>query len=103
MKTFNASRFTAERPWGSEMLAQFGDVGVKVHWTDRPYRWHVNTGQEVFLVLDGIVNMHVREGGRERVIRLCAGDALSIEEGEEHVAHPEGEARILVIEDIASD
>jgi mannose-6-phosphate isomerase-like protein (cupin superfamily) len=56
----------------------------------------------VFAVIDGIVDMHVRERGLERVITLVAGDVLHVGEGEEHVAHPRGAARILVVEQIGS-
>jgi mannose-6-phosphate isomerase-like protein (cupin superfamily) len=69
-----------------------------VHWTDQPYVWHVNDGQEVFAVLDGRVRMHWREQGTERTALLEAGDLFNVPEGTEHVAHPQGEARILVIE-----
>lgn len=49
---------------------------VRVHWTDRPYRWLVNDGNE-----------HVE--------RLTPGRLCLAEDGDEHVAHP---ARILVVE-----
>lgn len=98
MKLFAANRFTADRPWGSALLADFGDVSVRVHSSDQPYRWHRNTGPELFLVVDGAVDMHVRANGEERVHRLTAGDAAAFDEGDEHVAHPVGMARMLVVE-----
>lgn len=103
MKLTRARDFRAGRAWGAAPVLAFGDVTVKVHWTDQPYRWHVNTGAEVFAVLDGVVEMRYRADGAERTIRLEAGDVLAIEEGEEHVAHPIGEARILVVERAGSD
>jgi len=103
MKLTKTKTFRAEKAWGKEMLASFGDVGVKVHWTDQPYRWHMNTGREVFMVVSGAVDMHYRVDGAEKIITLEEGDALTIEEGEEHVAHPRGEARILVVERMDSD
>lgn len=87
-----------DRPWAAVDVGQVDDVTVRVHWTDAPYRWHVNDGAEVFLVLAGVVDMHYREAGAEKVRRLNAGDACFAEAGDEHVAHPVGEARILVIE-----
>jgi mannose-6-phosphate isomerase-like protein (cupin superfamily) len=98
VKVFSAATFKASRAWGSELLGDFGDVTAKLHWTDEPYRWHRNTGAEVFVVLSGAVDMHVREGGEERKIRLGPGDGISLDAGDEHVAHPVGEARILVVE-----
>lgn len=71
---------------------------VRLHWTDQAYKWHVNDGDEVFAVLDGIVDMHVRMDGVEQVHTLQAGDIFHADAGCEHVAHPQGVARILVIE-----
>ncbi|MCJ2181373.1 cupin domain-containing protein [Novosphingobium sp. 1949] len=99
MKIFRAHEFTAPAAWGSQLLADFGDVTAKLHWTDQPYRWHVNTGAEVFTVLDGVVEMHSRDaGGTVTVTRLGPGEGVSVEPGDEHVAHPQGPARILVVE-----
>lgn len=98
MKLTQTQIFTSDRAWGSQEIAMFDDVAVKVHWTDQPYRWHQNTGREVFMVITGEVDMHYKDQGQEKVITLKPGDALTLEEGEEHVAHPKGAARILVIE-----
>ncbi|MFC2954013.1 cupin domain-containing protein [Marinicaulis aureus] len=103
MKLTHTKSFKADSAWGSELIALFGDISVRAHWTDQPYRWHKNTGREVFMVVDGTVDMHYRENGKEEMMTLQAGDALTIEDGEEHVAHPRGEARILVIENIYSE
>ena len=62
------------------------------------YKWHVNDGEEVFAVMDGEVDMHYRENGEERIVQLKSGDIFYAGIGTEHVAHPCGEARILVIE-----
>jgi mannose-6-phosphate isomerase-like protein (cupin superfamily) len=94
----DAARFTAERPWGARDLAEIEGASVRLHWTDSPYKWHVNDGREVFVVLAGEVDMRYREGGEEKSIRLAPADMFIAEAGDEHVAHPLGEARILVIE-----
>ncbi len=73
-------------------------VTTRLHWTDQPYKWHVNDGQEVFAVMDGVVDMHYRQDGGEQIVRLEAGDVFFADVGCEHVAHPVGEARILVVE-----
>ncbi|QDP19358.1 cupin domain-containing protein [Sphingomonas xanthus] len=100
MKKFEGSRFTSEKPWGGPNVARLADALVKLRWTDQPFRWHANKGTEIFVVLDGEVDMHVRSGGQpSRIIHLRTGDLLHIESGEEHVAHPRGEARILVVEE----
>jgi mannose-6-phosphate isomerase-like protein (cupin superfamily) len=98
MNVFKGKSFDASTAWTGPTIATISNAVVKLRWTDRPFRWHVNTGEEVFAVVDGIVDMHYREHGEEKVVTLHAGDLLHIGEGEEHVAHPRGEARILVVE-----
>ena len=93
-----ASSFTAERAWGAADIAEMNGITVRLHWTDAPYRWHVNDGDEVFAVLDGRVDMHVRENGEVSVVALQVGDVFHAGSGCEHVAHPQGAARILVVE-----
>ncbi|RMX14940.1 cupin [Vandammella animalimorsus] len=97
-QTIRSRDFSAERPWGSLPIANMNGVTVKLHWTDQPYIWHVNDGEEVFAVMDGAVDMHYRQGGQEQVAHLQAGDIFYAGIGAEHVAHPRGQARILVIE-----
>lgn len=79
-------------------MPNMGGITVRLHWTNQPYRWHVNDGEEVFTVLDGTVDMHYRESGAEHITTLQAGDVFYAGAGCEHVAHPRGEARILVVE-----
>ena len=90
--------FRADRAWGALDLAEINRVTVRLHWTDEPYKWHRNDGVEVFVVLDGTVDMHLREAGNEKVARLESKDMFVAFQGDEHVAHPVGEARILMIE-----
>ncbi|HWT98698.1 MAG TPA: hypothetical protein VN229_13820 [Terriglobales bacterium] len=98
MQIVHAKDFTAERAWDARDIAVLDGTSVRLHWTDQPYRWHVNDGQEVFVVLDGVVDMHYRDPVGEHVERLEAGGIFHAESGDEHVAHPVGAARILVIE-----
>lgn len=94
----DAAEYTADQAWGARDIAEIEGATIRLHWTDKPYRWHVNDGDEVFVVLEGAVDMHVREAGTESVTRLGPGQFCHATVGDEHVAHPVGEARILVIE-----
>ncbi len=98
MRFVENKSFRADRAWGALDIAEIESATVRLHWTDKPYKWHVNDGEEVFVVLDGIVDMHYRQAGEELVQRMQVGDICHAEIGDEHVAHPTGEARILVIE-----
>ncbi|MCP1475258.1 mannose-6-phosphate isomerase-like protein (cupin superfamily) [Pseudomonas sp. EB276 TE3739] len=98
MKIIRSKSFTAERAWGALDIANMNGITTRLHWTDQPYKWHVNDGEEVFVVLDGQVQMHFRESGEERHVLLEVGDIFYASVGTEHVAHPQGVARILVVE-----
>ncbi len=89
--------FTGTRAWDALPIASMNGITVRIHWTDQPYKWHVNDGEEVFAVMDGSVVMHCREDGIESSVELDAGDVFYARVGCEHVAHPVGEARILVV------
>jgi mannose-6-phosphate isomerase-like protein (cupin superfamily) len=52
----------------------------------------------VFVVLDGTVEMRYRLDGKEHSVLLEVGDIFYASVGTEHVAHPKGEVRVLVIE-----
>ncbi|SCK16562.1 cupin domain-containing protein [Vogesella sp. LIG4] len=99
-----ARDFTASRAWGARDIANIDGASARLHWTDQPYHWHVNDGEELFVVLDGTVRMHYLDTERrEQVLLLETGDIFHAAAGCEHVAHPQGEARILVIERAGSE
>ncbi|AJP71879.1 cupin domain-containing protein [Sphingomonas hengshuiensis] len=90
--------FRADAAWGARDLVEIEGATARLHWTDQPYRWHVNDGAELFCVLDGEVDMRYRIGDAEHVVRLRPSDIFVADVGDAHVAHPVGEARILVFE-----
>lgn len=98
MRIVRSKEFVGNRPWAAIDIANMNGITTRLHWTNQPYKWHVNEGAEVFAVLDGTVDMHYRESRVEKVVTLHAGDVFFAEVGCEHVAHPRGEARILVVE-----
>ena len=97
-KIIRSREFTADRAWDALDVANLNGTTIRLHWTDAPYQWHTNDGEEVFAVLDGIVEMRYREDGDEKSAVLNTGDIFFAGSGCEHVAHPRGAARILVIE-----
>ncbi|HLM00821.1 MAG TPA: cupin domain-containing protein [Pyrinomonadaceae bacterium] len=98
VKLYRSKEFTGKRAWDAISVADMNGITTRIHWTDAPYKWHVNDGEEVFAVLDGTVEMRYRENGSEKTLLLKTGDVFFAEAGCEHVARPIGEARILVIE-----
>ena len=69
MRIIRSKEFSPAKAWQSLDIANMQGITARLHWTNTPYKWHVNDGEEVFA---GV--------------------------GCEHVAHARGEARILVIE-----
>jgi mannose-6-phosphate isomerase-like protein (cupin superfamily) len=98
----DTTTYTADRAWGARAIAEIAGATVRLHWTDKPYIWHTNDGSEVFMVIDGHVDMHYRQDGTEHCVRLNPNDIFVATLGDEHVAHPLGAARILVIEEKGS-
>ena len=98
MKFFSASRFTGQAAWDALPIANMQGITTQLHWTNAAYRWHVNEGEEVFVVLDGEIDMFYKECGVEKKKRMRVGDIFFASAGTEHVAHPIDEARVLVVE-----
>ena len=98
MEIIKSKQFKADRAWGAKDIALMNGISTRLHWTDQPYQWHINDGEEVFVVLDGQVEMFYKAHGIEHSGMLDTGDIFYASVGTEHVAHPHGEARILVIE-----
>ena len=102
MKIIRSKDFTAQKAWEAKDIANMNGITTRLHWADKPYKWHINEGEEVFVVLDGQVEMFYRLDAQEQSVMLNAGDIFYASVGTEHVAHPVGEARILVIEQAGS-
>jgi mannose-6-phosphate isomerase-like protein (cupin superfamily) len=98
LEIIRSKDFVADRAWGAKSIACMNGITTRLHWTDKPYKWHTNDGEEVFVVLDGVVEMLYRENGVEKAAILNVGDIFYASIGTEHVAHPVGVARVLVIE-----
>ena len=68
MRVDRSKEFTGQRSWDAVDIAHIHGATVRLHSTQEPYRWHVNEGEEVFVVLDRKVHMHHRTDGREQVM-----------------------------------
>lgn len=98
MEITRSKKFKADRAWGAKDIANMNGITTRLHWTNEPYKWHINDGEEVFVVLDGIVDMLFKENGKDKSTILETGDIFYASVGTEHVAHPRGEVRLLVVE-----
>ena len=98
MKIIRSKQFKPDKAWAALDIANMNGISTRLHWTDKPYKQHVNEGEEVFVVIDGKVEMRFKENGSEQSTLLETGDIFYASIGTEHVAYPQGEARVLVIE-----
>jgi mannose-6-phosphate isomerase-like protein (cupin superfamily) len=99
MQFITSGEFTGDRAWAALDIADIEGASVRLHWTDTPYKWHVNDGEEVFVVLSGQVDMRYKDDtGAEHIRRMAPGDIFHAGAGDAHVAHPIGPARVLVVE-----
>jgi len=98
MQIIKSKDFTPAKAWNALPIANMNGITTRLHWTNQPYKWHINDGEEVFVVLDGEVEMSYRAEGIEHSVLLTVGDIFYASVGTEHIASPIDEARILVIE-----
>lgn len=73
-------------------------IMTRLHWTDQPHKWHVNDREEIFVVLDGRVEMKYRIDGQETFDMLERVYVFYAYVSTERVAHSIEQARILVME-----
>ncbi len=99
MEVIRGKEFKANAAWGGRDIANMNGIKTKLRWTDQPYKWHTNDGEEVFVVLDGTVEMFYKESGVEKSVILNTGDIFFASIGTEHFAQPKGEVRLLIVED----
>lgn len=97
-KITQGKSFTAEKPWEAITIANMNGITTRLHWTNKPYCWHINEGEEVFVVLNGEVVMHYENNSIIQSSLLQTGDIFHGSIGTKHYAEPIGEARVLVIE-----
>jgi len=63
MEITKNKEFKPNKAWDSKFISN--GITTKLHWTDKPYKWHINDGEEIFVVLDGQVNMFYKENNEE--------------------------------------
>ncbi|WP_265570521.1 cupin domain-containing protein [Sphingomicrobium nitratireducens] len=89
--------YRASEAWDGKPIATIGNARTMVLWADRPFHWHENSTDELFVVLNGRVDMQYRDATGEHRVWMETGDMMVIRQGESHVAHPEGEVRLLIV------
>jgi mannose-6-phosphate isomerase-like protein (cupin superfamily) len=85
--------------WSPRIVTRINDYDVRVAKVAGEHVWHAHDNtDEFFLVLDGELNISLREDGEERVVKLSQGSAFVVPQGVEHRPFSEGGASLLLFE-----
>ena len=81
--------------WKPKVIAEMNDYQFKVAKLYGDFIWHHHeTTDETFIVLEGVLRIHFRDG----VVSVSAGEMFVVPKGVEHRPHAENEVKLLLIE-----
>ena len=81
--------------WAPKIIAQMNDYHFKIVKIQGEFVWHDHPEtDEVFLVLQGTLEIHFRDGK----VTLNEGEMYVVQKGVEHKPVPENECHILLVE-----
>ncbi|MFD9909755.1 cupin domain-containing protein [Streptomyces sp. NPDC059063] len=85
--------------WSPRIVTQVNDYDVRVAKVEGEYIWHVHENtDEFFLVVDGELDIALREPAGERTVTLPKGSVFTVPRGTYHKPIAHRPASILVIE-----
>jgi mannose-6-phosphate isomerase-like protein (cupin superfamily) len=81
--------------WQPKIIAQMNDYHFKLVRLQGEFVWHQHaTTDEVFIVLDGELIIHLRDGD----VKLRAGEMYVVPRGVEHKPEAARECRLMLVE-----
>ena len=87
------SKFTEH--WSPRVIAEMNDYQFKLVKVEGEFVWHDHPDtDEVFIVIDGILNIEFRDG----IVTLNSGEMFVIPKGVEHKPVAMDECNIMIIE-----
>ena len=96
--SLDAALASFDELWDPRIVTQVNDYDVRVAKLEGDFVWHVHEDtDEFFLVLDGVLDIGLREDGVERTVTLDRGDVFVVPRGTEHRPSTTG-ASILLFE-----
>ncbi|HET9030491.1 MAG TPA: cupin domain-containing protein [Candidatus Aquilonibacter sp.] len=95
-----AEKFAAfEDTWSPKIVGELNDFHVKVVKLDGEFVWHHHAAEdELFLVTEGEIAMHYRDGAHERIETFGAGEFLIVPHGVEHKPVAKPGTKLLLLE-----
>lgn len=81
--------------WTPKIIAQMNDYNFKLVKMQGDFVWHSHAEtDEVFIVLDGGMEVHFRDGK----VSLSGGEMLVVPKGVEHKPYAAGQCSVLLVE-----
>jgi mannose-6-phosphate isomerase-like protein (cupin superfamily) len=85
--------------WDPRIVATLNDYDIRVTKVQGDYVWHKHDNtEEFFLVIDGSMDIWLRDEGGEHTVTLNRGDVFVVPKQMEHCPSSPGGASIVVIE-----
>lgn len=85
--------------WSPRIVTRVNDYDVRVAKVEGEHVWHVHEDtDEFFLVLEGELQISLREPAGERTVVLPKGAVFTVPRGTEHKPHAPSHAAILMFE-----
>jgi len=96
--SLNQALATFTDVYSPRIVGRVNDYDIKIAHTEGEHVWHVHEHtDEFFLVLDGVFDVTLRDGGGERTVRLGPGEIFVVPRGIEHKPSSSG-GSILMFE-----
>jgi mannose-6-phosphate isomerase-like protein (cupin superfamily) len=85
--------------WSPRIVNRVNDYDVRVAKVQGEYVWHSHPEtDEFFLVIDGCLQIGIRDSQGERTVKLNPGDIYVVPAGVEHCPSSTGQTSILLFE-----
>ncbi|MFD9862571.1 cupin domain-containing protein [Streptomyces alboflavus] len=85
--------------WSPRIVTRVNNYDVRVAKVEGEYLWHVHENtDEFFLVVEGEVDIALRDEAGERTVTLPRGSVFTVPRGTEHKPIARGRASILLFE-----
>ncbi|MDN5726989.1 MAG: cupin domain-containing protein [Propionibacteriales bacterium] len=88
-----------EEHWSARILTQVNDYDVRLVKVEGTFVWHSHPDtDELFIVLHGTLDIHLREAGGESAVHLERHDVFVVPRGVEHCPESPKGASIMLLE-----
>jgi len=85
--------------WSPRILTRVNDYDVRVAKMEGTFVWHSHPDtDELFVVLDGRLDIRLRQDGTESVVHLARHDVFVVPRGVEHCPESPGGASVMLLE-----